>query len=312
MSLKEKASSLLALLDKEEEDKKKKEKELPKTLEGKIEFLYKYCCEKALEKDPENQIVITYVKDLYNPETSKLDKINLYFNLLFLSNLFKYHVMEFNFDEDLNNITTNEYHLSMENFKDAMEKEYQDENMRYVDILEKRLEHAFNRRMLDSLATQADTKSYNERQLKMRNLTNSLSDSSKKDMDLEEYLMEFIEKNTSEGSIIMATPDITPHFSLSEKNESVSDKDEHIIYKGVWENRFVNEINLEACNLKGFKKGAFFMKKGYNRYELNPEKPIVYFNVIENPFLEKPVLKLFTNYAFRFSKNSATFLRIDM
>jgi hypothetical protein len=131
---------------------------------------------------------------------------------------------------------------------------------------------------------------------------------------MEEGAIEYIKNKSVDGSMVMITPDLTPYFELDENNtEALNSKDEEaqVRYLGKWNKRRIFEINTKQIKyLKGFERGAFFLQNG-NKFKLDPRKPLAFFNVIENPFLEKPSLKMYVNLDVKIYNQASTFLRIE-
>lgn len=321
MDTSKKASNLLDMLDEEEkveqaeaESKQKLNDTLSKMpLDDKIKMLYDQCLGKAQEQ-PNADIITTYIEDLYNPETTSLDKGNNYLNLMILSRLMEFSIMEFYFDEDMNQISNDDIDLSHEWWNSIL-NEYETDEEKYAVILDKNLRLALYTTMLHKMAESADKINYNNHKNKMNNVLSFL-DEEEDDKTLEEYFSEYVLKKSVVGSTIMITPDMKPYFPLDTKNgEKLADKKGQVELLGEWEDRHLFEIDVNQIKgMKGFKKGAFFINEGNehrNKYIINPEKPLVYYNVIDNPFLQKPVLKVFSNLDFKFFASATLFLRVE-
>lgn len=296
--------------DVEEEEPKKAEKKIDATpIKQRITELYAQCLESAKLKDKEN-ILSTYVEDLYNPKTTKLDDGNLLLNLLVLSRLQELDIIDFYFDENMKNITSSDYQLDLKWYEKILEQPVE-EQAKYVHILESNFKLKFYKNMFESIVKSADKMAYNQNRVKMKNVWKFIDDETSTDFDIEEYLIQFIEEKTSEGSVIMVTPDLTPYFKFESKNEEEYAEKPYIKLVGKWKNRFVYEIDTnQVAYLKGFKRGAFFIKEG-NRYVVNPTKPLAYFNTIENPFINNPILMMFSSLDFNFYTSATTFLRVE-
>lgn len=275
----------------------------------KVGLLYKQCLDKAKIKDPDG-IIATYIDDCYNPDTSKLDLGNLYLNLLVLSRLQELDIINFYFDERNKKYSTADYYLELDWYKKFMSQPVED-IAKYVHILEKNFKLSFYKAMFDAIVSKADRMSYSKTNAKMKSVWKFLDEEDDDRVVVEDYLIEFIEKKTIVGSVIMVTPDLVPFFKFDETNIEEYAEKPYVKYVGKWKDRFVHEIDTEQItNLKGFKRGAFFIKEG-NTFNINPERPLVYFNTIENPFLEKPVLKFFTAFDFNFLTSATTFLKVE-
>ncbi len=279
--------------------------EYEENIDEKIKSFYDNNIKKANVKD-KNGIIASYIDDIFNPDTSKLDKYNLLLNHIIISNLLDLKIMNFYFDETVKKYSTSEYFLEL--YKDI--KKGEDE--KFVDLLIKKFNLAFYRAMFEANIKKADRIAYSENNLKMKSLWDIVENVDEPELDLEEYFVEFLHKKTVDGSVVMVTPDLVKYFELDVKNEEIYDEKPFVKYLGIWKERFVYEIDTEQItNLKGFKKGAFFIKDG-NSYIINPDKPIVYFNTVDNMFLEKPILKLFASIDFDFKLTNTKFLKVEI
>jgi hypothetical protein len=304
-----KASKLLTLI--EEETKLEIEKPLidPRSVKERILELYTSCIEMAKMKDGDG-IIVTYIQDLYDPSTTKLDDCNLLLNLSVLSILQELNIIDFYFDDGYNNPHSTTYDLNLDWYSKILSQPVEDQ-AKYVHILESNFKLIFYKSMFNTILKSADKMAYNKNSVKMKNFWNFLDDETSISMDIEDYLVEFIEGRTSDGSVIMVTPDLTPYFNFDLKNNEEYSEKPYIKYSGKWKNRFVYEIDTnQVTYLKGFKRGAFFIKEG-NKYVINPSKPLVYSNIIKSPFREEPILFLFENMDFNFYQSSTTFLRVE-
>jgi hypothetical protein len=284
-------------------------------VEQKIQTLYDKALAAAHAKDAD-EIIATYVEDMYHPQNSQLakngDTANLYFNLLLLTRLQELEIMDFDFDEDVNSVNNAEYTLAHEFWADIMNSEM-DTASKHVKVLDKNFRAMFYTAMFQAMVKDSDPTTYNNTK---RKWSSFLSDDDTPTQTLEEGVIEYVKGKTVEGSMVMVTPDITPYFQLDEVNTETlvatdGDGDQQIKYVGKWEGRKVYEINVSKISyLKGFKRGAFFMKSG-NKFLINPAKPLGYFHVIDNMFLTKPSLKMYLNMDIKIFNSSSTFLRIE-
>ncbi len=202
-------------------------------------------------------------------------------------------------------------YLDLDWYKKILEQPVE-EQAKHVHILETNFKLSFYRAMFEGIVNSADKMSYTKNSVKMKNVWKFLDEGEESsNLGIEEYLVEFIQGKTVEGSIIMVTPDLVPFFKFDEKNEEEYVEKPYIKLVGKWNKRFIYELDITQISfLKGFKRGAFFIKEG-NRYVINPEKPLVYYNTIDNPFVSKPILKLFASFDFKFFTSSTTFLRVE-
>jgi hypothetical protein len=284
-------------------------------VEQKIQVLYDKALAKAKAKDAD-EIISTYVEDMYHPQNSQLakagDTANLYFNLLLLTRLQELDIMDFDFDEDINSANNAEYTLAHEFWSDIMNSDM-DTASKHVKILDKNFRAMFYTSLFQSMVKNADSATYNNMKRKWSAI---LSDDDAPTQTLEEGVIEYIRNKTEVGSMVMVTPDITQYFNFDEVNNETlvatdGDGDQQIKFVGTWDDRLVYELNVNKISyLKGFKKGAFFIKQG-NKFLINPAKPLGYFHVIDNVFLTKPSLKMYVNLDFKFFNSSSTFLRVS-
>ncbi|SRR6266403_1172204 len=305
---KSKASKFLD--DVEDEEPKKAEKKIDTTpIKQRIKELYIQCLESAKVKDKEG-ILSTYVEDLYNPDTTKLDDGNLLLNLLVLSRLQELNIIDFYFDDNMKNHSSTDYQLDLKWYEKILEQPVE-EQAKYVHILESNFKLKFYKNMFESILKSADKMAYNQNKVKMKNVWKFIEDETSTDFDIEEYFIQFIEDKTLDGSVIMVTPDLTPYFKFETKNDEEYAEKPYIKLVGKWKNRFIYEIDTnQVAYLKGFKRGAFFIKEG-NRYVVNPTRPLVYFNTVKNPFVNNPILLLFASLDFNFYTSATTFLRVE-
>lgn len=333
----------LASFYEEEDEKDKSEREKKKEKEylynssptiDKIIILYSECLENAKRKDIElsidndnnNGIMVTYVTDLYCPDTSKLDVPNLYLNLLILKTLQEFGIINYYFDTDVSKVDKSEFDTNHKFWADFLLKNdglTQDD--KFVDILERSYKHMFFGAFFSTVAQNADEIAYNESNHKLRSVMSFLDDETNEDVSLHAYFVDWVNQKTKEGSVIFVTPDITKHLQLQKPfYETDEEKEEtrlldldpttknrkKVKFLGESYNRSFYELNIESIGtaLKGFKQGAFFLNGG--DYIINPTKPLVYFNKIENPYIKNPILMLFNNLDFKFGKNNSVFARI--
>jgi hypothetical protein len=274
----------------------------------KINALYEQVIAHAKATDPDD-IVITYLEDKYNPETTTLDKANLLFNLTLISRLQEFDLISFDFDEDVNNAkdSVTEYTLAHEFWAEIM-KSGMDTESKYAKILDKNFRLLFYSALFREMANNSSKTAYNNNKRKLANLF------TEETQTMEDGVIEYIKNKSVDGSMIMITPDLTPFFELDDVNTeklTANDVEAQIKFLGKWNNRKVFEINTKNIKyLKGFERGAFFIQAG-NTFRLNPKKPLGFFNVIDNPFLEKPSLKMYVNLDVKFHISSSTFLRIE-
>ena len=126
---------------------------------------------------------------------------------------------------------------------------------------------------------------------------------------MEQLLIKAINKKSNKGDIVMITPDMKDVVDISKENGD--DDDEHIKLMGMWKDRWMFQIQPENFKtLKGLEKAIIFIKKG-NNFNINPEKPLVHFHLIDNPMLTKPKLKVYFNLTMKFFMANTTILFVE-
>ena len=277
-------------------------------LKGKIAIKYAEVRRKAIQNDGEvDGIIKTYVESLYNPETTEYDNKNLLLNLLIVSRMLDFPVMKWEFDEKRVKVNNKEIELKHEWWNKILSEDIEEE-MKWVKIVEKDLNLAFYQTFIFSLIKNADKLTYNERSIKMKKILSTVDE----DTSRETLLLDTVLKKTHDGSILFITPDMEKYFqSENTVNEELGDKGQ-IRYIGVWSKRYIFVINTDnILTLKNYKREILCVNNG-NSYVVNPEKPIVYFNALENnPFLERPMLKWFAGAEFDISMDKSLRLNVE-
>lgn len=276
-------------------------------LKSRIAIKYASVHKRAIELDNEEDgLIKTYVESLYNPETTTLDDKNLLLNLSIISKMQDFGIMKWYFDDTMVKVSNTEINLKHDWWSNILTEKIET-NLKYIKIVEKDLNLAYYTSFFSSLLKNADKLSYGERNLKFKKI---LSDSDE-NITREELLLDTILKKTHEGSILFLTPDMEKWVQTENIAHDESSDKNQVKYNGTWEGRHVFIINVKMIKgLEGYAKEIIFVNKG-NSFILNPNKPIVYFNVIENPFLEKPLIKWFTCADFDISMDKASRMRID-
>jgi hypothetical protein len=318
----ERISSLLDEIDdfeKTEEERTENEKNKSKeeekivlaTLSERIQHLYNNIVEFAKKKDQEEDgILLSYVEEQFNPETTDLDQENLYLNLKAINLLKKFDIIDWDFDTAMQEVNSDEYNLAMSHWQEIMSEDV-DEDEKYFKVIEKNFTYGFYSTLIKELAQKADRTAITQKNLRTYNLLADEEDG-ERELTMYEYLIDNLEKKSKDNSIIVVTPDMVEHMDIDHKNENESIGDAHIKYIGEWKSRKV--FSIEAENFKmtqGLKYFVFFIKDG-NKYIFNPEKPIMYYHIIDNPFLEKPIIKLFTNCSLKFYMANTTLMSVEL
>ncbi|MFM2393967.1 MAG: hypothetical protein RLZZ546_1949, partial [Bacteroidota bacterium] len=254
----------------------------------------------------EDGLIKTYVEGLYNPATTSLDDKNLLLNLLIVSKMQDISIMKWEFDERRVKVSNTEIDLKHNWWTKILTEEIE-EDLKYVKIVEKDLNLAFYTSLFSDLIKKADKLSYGERNLKFKKLLSNGDE----DTSREGLLLDTLLKKTHEGSVLFITPDMEKWVQTENFiNDELGDKGQ-IRYIGVWKERHIFVINVDKIRgLEQYSNEIIFLNKG-NAYVLNPEKPIVYFNVIENPFLERPIIKWYAGAEFDIYMDKASRMRVD-
>ena len=276
-------------------------------LKGKIAIKYDDVIKKATEVDGEPEgLIWTYVDSLYNPLKTSLDDKNLLLNLLIVRRMLDFGVMKWEFDENRIKISNTEIDLKHTWWNEILSSSIEEE-LKWVKIVEKDLNLAFYQTFIFKLIKEADRVTYNNRALKMKNLLSETSE----DITKESLLLDIVIKRTKEDSILFITPDMEKYFETEKTiHEELGNKGQ-IRYTGIWDKRHIFVINTD--NIKGlsnFTNEILCVNKG-NSYIVNPDKPIVYFNVIDNPFLERPIIKWFAGAEFDISMDKSLRMNVE-
>lgn len=276
-------------------------------LKGRIAIKWREVYENAIRLDGEEDgLIKTYVNHLYNPETTTLDDKNLLLNLLIISKMQDFSVMGWSFDEESVKVSDVEINLKNEWWQEILNQSDVSDDLKFAQVVEKDLNLSYYTSFFTSLVKKADKIGFGERDIKMKKLL--LEDDT---ITREGLMLDTILEKTKEGSILFITPDMEKWIS-PEKIINDNFKESFVKHLGLWKKRHIFVIDADKLgkNFNGWKDEVIFVNKG-NSYLLNPSKPIVYFNVIENPFLEKPILKWYAGAEFEISMDKATRMRVD-
>jgi len=276
-------------------------------LKGRIAIKWREVYENAIRLDGEEDgLIKTYVNHLYNPETTTLDDKNLLLNLLIISKMQDFSVMGWSFDEESVKVSDVEINLKNEWWQEILNQSDVSDDLKFAQVVEKDLNLSYYTSFFTSLVKKADKIGFGERDIKMKKLL--LEDDT---ITREGMMLDTILEKTKEGSILFITPDMEKWIS-PEKIINDNFKESFVKHLGLWKKRHIFVIDADKLgkNFNGWKDEVIFVNKG-NSYLLNPSKPIVYFNVIENPFLEKPILKWYAGAEFEISMDKATRMRVD-
>jgi type II secretory pathway component PulC len=276
-------------------------------LKGRIAIKWREVYENAIRLDGEEDgLIKTYVNHLYNPETTTLDDKNLLLNLLIISKMQDFSVMGWSFDEESVKVSNTEINLKNEWWQEILNQSGVSDDLKFAEIVEKDLNLSYYTSFFTSLVKKADKISFGQRDIKMKKLL--LEDDT---ITREGLMLDTILEKTNEGSILFITPDMEKWIQ-PEKIINDNFNKSFVKHLGLWKKRHIFVIDADKLgkNFNGWKDEVIFVNKG-NSYLLNPSKPIIYFNVIENPFLEKPILKWYAGAKFEISMDKATRMRVD-
>ncbi len=276
-------------------------------VKGRITILFKKVMERATVLDKEEEgIIWTYINELYNPETTTLDDKNLLLNLSLVSRMQDFGIMKWAFDEERVKISNTEIQLHHKWWDDIMSENIE-KDLKLVKIVEKDLNLAFYKSFIFDLLKHADQMAFTEESFKLKKILEDGAD----DRSREDMLLDNILKKTTPESIIFLSPDMGKYIEVDTPiNEELGDRGQ-VKYLGIWNERHVFVINTENISgMKGYSNEIIFVNRG-NSYVLNPAKPIVYFNLIENPFLERGQVKWFAGAEFEIFMDKSGRMSVD-
>lgn len=271
----------------------------PSTIINDVEYLYNYCLEK--HKDEES-LLNMYIKSIYNPDTSLLDKPNLLLNLNLLKQIIDYNIYDIIFDDAYELVDSESINLSNNWWNKILETEKPDIE-KHIEIAIKNFNYSFNNKLFDNISKNNNRKFITNKENEINNILYN------KKLDIKDYLIEHIVENTDNDSILFLTEDLKDYLPIV-YDTSIYDKKSQLNYIGIWDKRKVFIVNTdEIVSLKNLKKSLFNLNFG-NRLLLNPTKPLAYMNIIENPYLSKPLLYISYLYKIEIITNKTNFLYI--
>lgn len=239
-----------------------------------------------------DDLVKSYI-ETFNPTTSKLDDINLYLNLLLVKRMLEFDVMEWQFVNKKQRVTIEDFDTSNKWWDSIMNEVDVAEELKLVKIADKNLGLKFYTKMIRTLTDNYDKSKFSEQDYNLKNVFNDLGTK-------EEYFINTILNKTENNSMLIVSDDIKELFDINEVSKfTTNDK---LIYEGKFKNR---DIYTLSKDYKEFTDAVIGINNG--KYLVNPTKPLVYLNIIENSLLEKPIIKLFYLCEFEFDM-SKTFI----
>jgi hypothetical protein len=129
-------------------------------------------------------------------------------------------------------------------------------------------------------------------------------------MDSVSFYVQKMLNITDENASIYITKDLKDKLDIS-YNPHTNNNNEIVEYLGQWKNRRIYQMNVQ--NIPKWEKAeqvALIMNNG-NKFYINPEKPLVYINVIENPMITKPVIYMFYSMKMEFHQSKASLFRVE-
>lgn len=270
-----------------------------KTIKDRIILLWdKLYSKSSLLDESEDGLIRTYLNFIFNPKTTKLDDKNLLFNLNIIDKLMSFNNFKWSFDTDNNYLTKLEIDLNNEWWED----ELKNDEFNHNDILSRDLDNNFYISFIRAILNNSDTSSYSNYN---SSLYNAINDKNETDFDL--FIKTLLNKS-EEGSILFLTQDLVKYFSDKEPEFFNNKKIEFVDY---WKNRKIYVLNKDSISgLEKLEYEIFILNKG-NEFNLNPNKPLVYFNVIETPFMANPILQWYKNFNIKIRLDKSTRLKID-
>lgn len=273
-------------------------------MKEKIEILYNNAKEKGIQQDKEEDgLIYTYITTTFNPAETDLDETNLFLNLSLIDNILTYTNLEWDFETNLQvsqeNIYTNDkkYESVLDSASDTATK--------YASISEKKLLTMLNTHCLKQLAENGDSKTVNVEEYKMDKLLSETAI----EMDSVAFYVQKMLNITDDNASIYITKDLKDKLDIA-YNPHTNNNNEIVEYLGTWEGRRIYQMNVQ--NIPKWEKAeqvALIMNNG-NKFYINPEKPLVYINVIENPMITKPVIYMFYSMKMEFHQSKSSMFRV--
>lgn len=288
-------------------------------IKEKIQILYNNAKEKAIQQDKEEDgLIYTYITTTFNPSESDLDETNLFLNLSLIDNILTYTNLEWDFETKLqvsqeniyitsdNNLNKNSQTSSVPNkYQDILDKEGIDISTKYAEISERRLLTMLNTHCLKKLAENGDSKTVNVEEYKMDKL---LSDTAI-EMDSVSFYVQKMLNITDENASIYITKDLKDKLDIS-YNPYTNNNNEIVEYLGIWEGRKIYQMNVQNIpKWETAEQAALIMNNG-NKFFINPEKPLVYINVIENPMVSTPIIYMFYSMKMEFFQSKSSVFKV--
>lgn len=268
-----------------------------------IQSIYDMCVEYAIKKEGEESLSKIYLNSIFNPETTTIDKYNLLLNLNFIKNLFEENILDIVYDDSIESVDNDNIRLENSHWTDILNQD-KDLYLKYIEIADRNFNFWFKTALFNNVAEKTDRKFISKNNNELDNFISG------KKKDIKDYLLDYIDTNSSKESVLFVTTDIEPYIPITILSDIPRNEKSQVNFVGYWNKRKVYVLNTkEIYAFKNLDKSVFYLEKG-NRIVINPTKPIVYMNVIENPFLLKPVLDIYSMGRFEILMTKTNFLYI--
>jgi hypothetical protein len=271
------------------------------TIKDKIVKLYSDILVKASEKDGEDEgLIHTYITTMFDPETTTIDESNLFLNLSVINNILTHTNLSWDFETSLR-VSQENIYLSDDKHKTILESD-NDSVTKYALIAEKKILQLLNVYCLNQLVEHGDTKTVNIDEYKMAKITDNIGT-----IDAAEFYKEKLFKIADPKASIYITKDLEEILKddISYNAYTNTTNDEIIQYLGKLNSRDI--YLFHHGKIPKWEKAeniALVMNDG-NKMVINPEKPLVYMNVIENPMIENPIIYMFYSMQMEFHQSRA-------
>lgn len=293
-TLEEKNTRLSQLLEELEESEKNKKikvetnntilSEYDKAdMTGKINILY----DKIKTFVSSDDILDTYIDSLYNPSTTTLDQKNLLINLIIVSEMLNYRLgWEFTTDEKRLKVSNTEINLSNDWWDTILNNETMCLDSKHVKIVEKDLKNTFYSAWFGDIFKNANKLAVSDAKLKLNNLLGT-------DITYSNLLLDTVYEKTEKGSTIFITENLVSDFVVEDEFEDPTYDEKTSLVKLLGSSRGRDIYMLRHKNIKGMSKlkdEVITLNLG-NKWLIDPTKPIIYFHHLENPYLDRGMIK---------------------
>lgn len=238
-------------------------------------------------KNCDSELVKEYISTILNPIESNLDKENLALNLYTIIRLISFNI-DFEFDDTIK-FKSDKYYTKKYDGMYTNEKEL---NIAF-NIYDTSL---FNSVLLNVFKN-GEKKYISNDQVNVYNVLNDTN------LDIDEYFEKTIDVLSNEGSSIISCEKLKDVFGGEIKKIPSFDNN--------YKNRDHTYINKDYANqISKIEEYSFILNKG-NKFLLNPKKPIIYFNKINSPFYDFPVLVIDFIGNMKINKSQSYFVKLS-